>query len=158
MEIREYDPKRDRAAVRACFVELQDVERKLRPGNPPGEKIADAYLEVMFRRGREFAGMVLVAIDADAVVGFISVWTRHRSFEPDDDPTEHGYVSDLVVSETSRGRGIGRALLRAAETKARQAGARTIGLTVLAGNGPAESLYAAEGFAPTQISLEKRLD
>ena len=67
------------------------------------------------------------------------------------------YVSDLIVSAAHRGRGIGRRLLRAAEALAREAGARTIRLSVKAGNVGARSLYAAEGFEEAEIYLEKPL-
>jgi ribosomal protein S18 acetylase RimI-like enzyme len=111
----------------------------------------------MFRRCAEFDGVVLVA-EADGVVtGFVSVWTRYRSPEPNDDPAEHGYVSDLVVSAKHRGSGIGRALLRAAEARARQAGADRLRVSVKAGNTNALSLYSAEGFENSEIYLEKRL-
>jgi ribosomal protein S18 acetylase RimI-like enzyme len=157
MEIREFDPLHDRQAVRRCFVELQDFERNLDPRLPPGEHVADTYLDLMFQRCRDFSGVVLVAEMDHAVVGFVTIWTRYRSCEPDDDPTEHGFVSDLVVSATHRGRGIGRRLLRAAEARAREAGARTIRLSVKAGNAGARSLYAAEGFEEAEIYLEKPL-
>ena len=101
--IREFDPLRDHDAVRSCAVELQDFERELDPRMPPGEQITDRYLDLMFRRCAEFDGVVLVE-EADGVVtGFVSVWTRYRSSEPDDDPAEHGYVSDLVVAARHRG-------------------------------------------------------
>jgi ribosomal protein S18 acetylase RimI-like enzyme len=156
--IREWDPARDRAAVRACFVELQDFERQLEPGMPPGEQIADAYLALIEQRCREFAGVVLVAEHAGAVIGFVALWRRFRSTEPDDDPREHGFVSDLVVSAAQRRRGIGRSLLRAAEARAREAGARVLRLAVKAGNSGARSLYAEEGFASIEILLEKQLE
>jgi ribosomal protein S18 acetylase RimI-like enzyme len=157
MEIREYDPSRDLDPVRTGFVELQEVARRLWPGMPPGEQIADAYLDLMFRRCREFDGSVLVAVELGAVVGFVTVWTRYRSTEPGDDPTEHGFISDLVVLAANRGGGIGRTLLRAAESRAREAGARVVRLSVLAGNVEAVSLYAAQGFKESQIYLEKDL-
>lgn len=157
MEIREFDPLRDRQAVRRCFVELQDFERNLDPRIPPGEHVADAYLDLLFQRCREFAGVMLVAEIDQAVVGFVTIWTRYRSDEPNEDPGEHGFVSDLVVSATHRGRGIGRRLLRAAEDRAREAGARTIRLSVKAGNTAARTLYAAEGFEDAEIYLEKPL-
>ena len=157
MEIREFDRARDMAAVRACFVELQEVERSLQPGMPPGEEIANAYLDLMFRRCQEFDGSVMVAIESGGVVGFVTIWTRYHSTEPGDDPSEHGFISDLVVSSANRGGGIGRALLRAAEVRAEEAGARVVRLSVLAGNVAAVSLYAAEGFKETQIYLEKAL-
>jgi ribosomal protein S18 acetylase RimI-like enzyme len=64
----------------------------------------------------------------DGVVGFVTIWKRYQSPEPDDDPSKHGFVSDLVVLAAHRGRGLGRALVR-----------------------------AAAGFEPSEIHLEKRL-
>lgn len=157
MEIREYAPSRDRGAVRTCFVELQDFERHLDPRIPPGEQIADAYLDLTFQRCREFDGVVLVAELDGAVVGFVTVWTRYRSSEPDDDLREHGFVSDLVVLADYRGCGFGRSLLRAAEARAREAGAHALRLSVKAGNDGALALYSAEEFAVSEIHLEKPL-
>ena len=124
---------------------------------PPGERIADAYLDLMFRRCREFDGVVVVADQDGTVVGFVAVWTRWRSSEPDDDPGPYGFVSDLVVSAAQRGRGIGRALLRAAETRVREAGVPALRLSVKAANAGASALYAAEGFEAAEIEMEKRL-
>ncbi len=157
LKIREWDPAGDRRAVRACFVELQDFERALEPGMPPGEQVADAYLDLLERRCREFHGVVLVAEWDGAVAGFVCVWRRYRSSEPDEDPRERGFVSDLVVAEAQRRRGIGRALLQAAEQRAREAGASVIRLDVKAGNAGARALYAAEGFTEIETLLEKPL-
>ena len=158
MEIREFDAVRDQEAVRACCIELQDFERSLDPRIPRGEDIADRYLELMFRRCREFDGLVLVAEVDGAVVGYVSIWIRYRSDEPNDDPTEHGYICDLVVSADQRGRGIGRALLGAAEARVRAAGMKALRISVLAASAGARALYVAQGFEEEEISLEKRLD
>jgi ribosomal protein S18 acetylase RimI-like enzyme len=155
--IREFDAQRDGAAIRRAFVELQDFEREIDPRMPTGEAIADAYLKLMFGRGAELAGVILVAEVDDDIAGFVSVWTRYRSSEPDDDPSEHGFISDLVVLASHRGRGIGRALLMAAEVRAREAGAQEIRLSVKAGNATARALYETEGYEPTDIYLEKEL-
>jgi len=157
VEIREFDPARDHEAVRYCFVELQEVERALDPAMPSGEEIADAYLELMFKRCMEFDGEILVAESGGAIVGFVTVWRRYRSEEPDDDPSEHAYIADLVVAETHRGRGIGRRLLRHAESRARDAGNEVLRLSLKAGNLPAAALYAAEGFEESEILLQKKL-
>lgn len=157
VDIREYDAVRDHDAVRACCVELQDFERALDPRMPPGERIADAYLKLMFDRCDEFAGVTLVAESGGSVVGYVAVWTCYRSREPDDDPDEHAFVPDLVVSATHRGHGTGRALLRAAEARARDAGAASIELSVKAANTGARALYSSEGFEESEISLRKRI-
>lgn len=156
MEIRDYDPSRDQEALHACFVELQDFERALDPHMPRGEDVADAYLDLMWQRCREFDGAVLVADVGSRVVGFVTIWTRYRSSEPDDDPSEHGFVSDLVVRGSHRGQGVGRALLREALGRAREAGAPVVRLSVKADNAGARALYRDEGFAEAEVYLEKR--
>jgi len=93
LRIRDYDPSRDSHVLRACFVDLQDFERRLDLRIPPGEQVADFYLDLMFQRCRQFEGVVLVA-DVDRVmVGFVTILTRYCSSEPDDDPRAHGFVT-----------------------------------------------------------------
>lgn len=155
--IRQYDPSRDYESVRACFVELQEVERELDSRMPAGEDIADDYLKLLFARCVEFAGVLLVAQVDGQLVGYVAVLTQHRSHEPDDSDQVHGFITDLVVSGPHRGRSIGRALLHAAEARVRLSGVESLRLSVKAGNTAAEGLYAAEGFVPSIIELEKVL-
>lgn len=56
-------------------------------------------------------------------------------------------LHDVVVLPESRGRGVGRALLRGIEARARERGAAKITLEVRRGNARARRLYASEGFA-----------
>jgi len=56
-------------------------------------------------------------------------------------------IQGFAVAERSRGRGTGRALLRAVCDEARRVGAVRITLRVLGHNTPARALYASEGFA-----------
>ncbi|MEU3618366.1 N-acetyltransferase [Streptomyces sp. NPDC006872] len=55
-------------------------------------------------------------------------------------------IQGLAVAEEARGRGVGRALVRAAAEEARRRGARRLTLRVLGHNAPARALYEAEGF------------
>jgi ribosomal protein S18 acetylase RimI-like enzyme len=71
-------------------------------------------------------------------------------------------IQGLVVDAPARGRGVGRALLRAAMAEARRQGASRITLRVLGHNAPARALYASEGFAvegvlPGEFLLESGL-
>lgn len=86
----------------------------------------------------------LVAADADGtVIGYIRLVP----------PTplacnQHvRQIQGLAVADGARGRGIGRALLRAAFDEARRQGAVRITLRVLGHNKPARALYESEGFA-----------
>lgn len=75
-------------------------------------------------------------------------------------------IHDLAVLPEFRGRGVGRALLAAAEARARQLGCCKLTLEVREGNQRARSLYASVGFGdfapggdPTPtFFLEKRLE
>ena len=154
--IRDYDPARDRAAVRACFAELQDVERGLEPAMPSGDAVADAYLDFMLARCAEWDGAVMVAEEDGAVVGFICVWAR----VPPDDPSEvrfSAHVSDLVVLPRFRRRGVGRALLARGEAYARERGAERLRIGVLARNQGARRLYLDSGFREVFVLLTKAL-
>ena len=75
-------------------------------------------------------------------------------------------IHDIVVSAQWRGRGIGRALLEAAEAGARERGCCKLTLEVLEGNQRARDVYRACGFQPYELDpamgravfLEKKLD
>ncbi|MFC9648333.1 GNAT family N-acetyltransferase [Streptomyces sp. NPDC056937] len=55
-------------------------------------------------------------------------------------------IQGLAVHEWARGRGVARALLRAAALHARNQGARRLTLRVLGHNTPARALYEKEGY------------
>ncbi|QGZ48615.1 MULTISPECIES: GNAT family N-acetyltransferase [Streptomyces] len=56
-------------------------------------------------------------------------------------------IRGLAVAESARGRGVARALLRAAMAETLRQGGNRITLRVLGHNAPARALYASEGFA-----------
>lgn len=66
-------------------------------------------------------------------------------------------IQGLAVAEEARGRGLGRALIRAAVAEARGRGARRLSLRVLGHNAPARALYESEGFAVEGVQPEEFL-
>ncbi|MFI6806190.1 GNAT family N-acetyltransferase [Streptomyces luteogriseus] len=66
-------------------------------------------------------------------------------------------IQGLAVAEGARGRGAGRALVRAAVDEARRRGARRITLRVLGHNTAARALYETEGFVVEGILPEEFL-
>ncbi|MGW5775196.1 N-acetyltransferase family protein [Streptomyces sp. NPDC003863] len=84
----------------------------------------------------------LVAEDGGAVVGYVRVVPPTPLAA-----TAHvRQIQGLAVAGSARGKGVARALLRAAMDRAREEGAVRITLRVLGHNAPARALYASEGF------------
>ena len=84
-----------------------------------------------------------LAIAEDEPAGFIGLRFRRRL----NHATFEGWVSDLYVRERFRGRGIGRALLRAAIAEWRLRGGHQVMLEVSIDRTAARELYAASGFS-----------
>lgn len=154
--IREYADG-DAAALRVCLVELQEYERRMDDLLAEGREIAARYVEFMLARCAETGGRVFVAEEGGRVVGFVSVWARMKSRAIEEREYEYAYVSDLVVLDGYRGRGLGRALLGRAEEHAVSAGATILRIAVLARNAGARALYEGFGFEPRLLELTKRL-
>ncbi|MEU6554744.1 GNAT family N-acetyltransferase [Streptomyces sp. NPDC046915] len=66
-------------------------------------------------------------------------------------------IQGLAVADEARGRGVGRALIRAAVAEAGRCGARRITLRVLGHNTPARKLYESEGFVVEGVLPEEFL-
>jgi ribosomal protein S18 acetylase RimI-like enzyme len=95
-------------------------------------------------------GAVLVASDGDAIVGVISVRaSRHFTGERD------GYIGELAVAEGAARRGIGSALIEAADGWAREHGLVNLTLHTGAFNTGARAFYAAAGFAEEEVRLTR---
>jgi catechol 2,3-dioxygenase len=72
-----------------------------------------------------------------------SIWSRGTE----------ALLEDIFVVPSSRGRAIGRLLLRHALARARERGAKLLGLTTNERNKIAQSLYRSEGLAPQSTKI-----
>ncbi len=157
MAIRDYRAE-DAAAVRDCVAALQEFERGLDARLLPGEDIAERYLAELLTRCAKEEGRIFVAEVDGAVAGFAAVLPKvAHDDEPDEEDYDYAYVSDVAVLDRYRRRGLGRALLEAAEDYARERGATLLRIGVLAANQGARSLYEGQGFRDREILLEKPL-
>lgn len=148
--IRRYEPK-DRAAV-------IDLSSRLAIGvaawRDPAKvlRAARSWIEVSLASARDDNRAVLVAEVDDRVVGIVTLGERTH-FTADVD----GYVGELVTAEDIEGRGVGRALLTAAEDWARQRGRTHLTLETGAQNTRALSFYRRSGYADEDLRLTKRI-
>ncbi|MFO1083278.1 MAG: GNAT family N-acetyltransferase [Reyranellaceae bacterium] len=86
------------------------------------------------------ARLLIAARDASGIVGTVQVVLA----QPDNQP-HRGDIAKMLVHRRARGRGVGAALLRAAEDAARQAGKTLLVLDTATGS-DAERLYARLGW------------
>jgi GNAT superfamily N-acetyltransferase len=92
-------------------------------------------------------GHILTAEQESRVVGMLFMIFESRDVYVQEDLRRHAYITDLFVREEARGAGVATALIAEAERIAAENGVRRIAIGVLAGNEPAERLYARLGFA-----------
>jgi GNAT superfamily N-acetyltransferase len=99
-------------------------------------------------------GGLAIARDPE-IVGFVMFGPEFEGYEQD---VDRGVVRNLFVVPDRRGEGVGGALLDAAEGELRDLGADVVGLEVLAANADAREFYAARGYTPHRLELEKPLE
>ncbi len=94
---------------------------------------------------------IIVAERGSEVLGYLTLWLRpclsHTGL--------CALIDDLVVAETARGQGMGRALLGEALKRARRAGCVEIEVSTGFDNEPARSLYRSQGFEERGLLLER---
>ena len=136
MNIRPFHPQDENAVIdlwRQCDL--------VRPQNDPRKDIA--------RKLRADPDLFLVACDGPTVLGSVMAgYEGHR-----------GWINYLAVAPPYRRRGIGRALMDAAEQALRARGCPKINLQVRSTNDAVIGFYRALGFTVDEvISMGKRLE
>jgi ribosomal protein S18 acetylase RimI-like enzyme len=113
---------------------------------------AQQWLVDSFAAAARQDGTVLIAVDKTNIVGVITI-NEQRHFTGETD----GYIGELAVASHAVRRGIGRTLIAAAETWARDRGLRHLTLHTGMANIPARDFYAALGFQEEEIRLTRSL-
>lgn len=135
---------------------ILDLGPRLAEGVAPWRDQAEAllagrrWLEDSLAAAKAGEGEVLVAADEDGIGGVVSIRpSTHFTGERD------GYIGELAVAERVSHRGVGRALIDAAEAWARSRGLRNLTLHTGAFNTNARAFYAALGFAEEEVRLTR---
>ncbi len=148
----------DRAALIAMMTAFQDFETTLHANRRPGAEIAADYLAILEREVAAKRGAILVAEHDGAAVGFVCCWAGHDDDELIHAETRpHGYIADVFVTAAERGRGVGGALIAAAEAYLAGLGFARVRLITLAANTAACAVYEHLGYRAYEITYEKPL-
>ena len=122
----------DEGKIRELFLEmLRTIYR-----TDDVKSYEDGYLDRFWRENQD---RIYVAEDSQ-VIAFLSVEVHH-------DPVDHIYLDDFSVTAAYRNKGIGSALIRAAEAYAEQIGSRAVILHVEKTNTSAMRFYERSGYA-----------
>jgi ribosomal protein S18 acetylase RimI-like enzyme len=128
------------------------VEERVKAGEDPATaaKVADRQLATAFPMGTAASGHLFLHIRTGSEdVG--SLWLGPQL----DGPRSTWYVFDIVVHETFRRRGFGRAAMLLAEQEVRKHGASELGLNVFGHNPNARTLYESLGYITTATQMRK---
>ncbi len=74
-----------------------------------------------------------------------------------DTANKNGFIYDIAIDESQRGKGYGRQAMQLIETKARELGIRQMGLHVFAKNKVARNLYEGLGYKTKSLNMTKDL-
>ena len=136
-----------------------ETAARLAAFGPPAWRSADQIVEGEARTLRDFFesaddGSRLLIVEAgEQRLGFALLEELRDYFTLE----RHGHVGILAVTEGGEGRGAGGALMRAAESWARERGYRTLTLNVFSGNQHARQVYEHLGFEPDTVKYIKAL-
>lgn len=102
--------------------------------------------------------ILLASFDDAPPIGYLWFEVQLRPRTPFTHARRRVYVHHIAVDGRARRRGIASALLQEMETRARSQGIRQISVDTWAANQDAHDFFAANGFSPLNVVLEKSLD
>ena len=133
------------------------AQEKVRAGTWPAESAPQRAVEevaTILPEGRQTPGHEFRAVVTDAGDPVGVVWIAPLR----EIGTGAAFIYDIVIDANQRGRGYGRAAMKAIETLARSLGYDRIQLHVFGHNAVARSLYTSLGYVETDVQMEKRID
>jgi ribosomal protein S18 acetylase RimI-like enzyme len=147
----------DRNAIVGLIHALNLYEATLSADRRTDFAAAEECYEAIKARIARDGGALVVASEEDAILGVLSL--AFAVDEPFVKPElrNFGVVTDLVVAQAHRGRGIGRMLLAEAERRTTAEGRARLLIGVLSTNNAALDSYERSGFTPYMVTLGKNL-
>ena len=140
--------------LQRLVAELQDVLYKLEPeivGS--GTSIGTPYTKYLLEQLNKKPGIIYLARSNTQIIGFVAGRLEHDQ----DESFEYLWISDIVVTEKERGKGIGSLLLQKIEEYAKNQGISHLKIASLVVNKGAQKLYRKNGFRDYSVLLYKKI-
>jgi len=147
----------DRDAVVELIHQLNVFEADLTGDRRRDYGGAIGYYDELQQRLAKRQGRIVLAEEDGVVIAAMGYSLDEDAAYVTDDVRRHGTVTDLIVHEAWRGRGVGQMLLREAERLTRGAGLKRLFIGALAANERACRTYETFGFEPYVSILKKEL-
>ena len=146
----------DEPAILSFIWGLQKFENAFEANRRLDPAFAAEHWPVMKARAAE-RGAIFIAEAAGKPVGWALVLDEPGDVFVEQPERRHGFIAELFVEDSVRGRGHGRALIAACEDWTRARGLKILIINVLARNDKAVAVYDRNGFAPYNLNLRKYL-
>jgi GNAT superfamily N-acetyltransferase len=157
-QIRQATPE-DAEAILFIYMQSAELHARLDPDRnhvPDRAEILERYRTGAQHPEDSVAAVTLVAEETGQVVGFLDARLT-KPFDPMYRPATYCFIADVAVAEAQRGKGVGRALLKAVEQWAAEQGAEFVLLEYHAGNERAVRLYEELGYRSGSVVAVKVL-
>jgi len=156
--IRAADLSRDKPALLSFIMGSQHFEYAIEPNRRLDEPVAAEHFDKLTAHLKEHGGAMFVAEDeSGALLGWSVVGEIKGEAFVIPEERNFAYIFELFVAESTRGQGVGRALIVACEDWAKANNFKTIQIGVLARNTRAAKIYREAGYSDYAIELRKYL-
>jgi len=148
----------DYEALCEVFEEGDSLHRDALPQvfrTPKGPVRARQYIERILD---DENAALFVAEHGDRVVGAVHIFLREAPDIPIMVPRRYAVIDNIVVRQSVRRHGVGRALLRQAHRWAREAGAKQVELNVWEFNREAITFYEKQGYTTASRRMWSALE
>jgi ribosomal protein S18 acetylase RimI-like enzyme len=157
IRIRDVDLDRDRPALLRFIAGSNAYEFQFESDRRLDAALPEEFLPELTARANEKQGRVFVADDGGAAIGWAVCYVDHHETFVREEERPFGYVAEMFVEESARGRHIGRSLLKSCEDHFRALGLKSVLIGALSPNTRAVNAYRAAGYTDYAVNLRKLL-
>lgn len=160
MEIIDFEEKHG-TGVKLLLKELQEYIVSI---DPYGFNIIkEGYEEIIFIKDMNLinknSGKMYLAVENDKIIGLIIGIIRKPEVEFDYERLDKmGEIIELIVTKSTRSKGIGKQLLLKIEKYFKEQDCKTINIDVFGYNDLAKDFYYKNGYHNRMITVSKKLD